>query len=260
MRTLVYYITRWNQTNLGYLIKNICSACIIFLVTCIAVKKGSFENFTETKACLFALLMCNVWSGIFNSIALFFSESDYMVDDLRKFLSVRTYIVANLIIQTFLCLIESLVCTVVFVILYDIELEGLVFQNVYFDYTITFFLVLISSDMLGFLVGMFIQNIGSAMSVIPMILIVQFLFSGCLFELDGLMGRIAIITSAKWGFAALGAITDLNSYLPPNIQYALFEHDSGYVFQCWQQLGMIAIACFVGASAALYFLMNSYDR
>ena len=142
-----------------YLIKNICSALLIFLLTCLAVKKGSFESYSETKACLFALLMCNVWSGTFNSIALFFSESEYMVDDLKKIISVRTYVIANLLIQVFLCVVEALVCTVALDIMHNIDTIGLVFDNIYLDYFITFFLVLISADMLGFLVGMFIENI-----------------------------------------------------------------------------------------------------
>lgn len=208
----------------------------------------------------FALLMCNVWSGTFNSIALFFSESEYMVDDLKKIISVRTYVIANLLIQVFLCVVEALVCTVALVIMYNIDTIGLVFDNIYLDYFITFFLVLISADMLGFLVGMFIENIGSAMSVIPMILIVQFLFSGCLFELEGILSKVSVITTAKWGFAALGAITDLNSYVPALMQSDLFEHTLEYIFNCWQQLGLIAFTCFICASAVLYVKMNSYEQ
>lgn len=260
MRKLIYHIIRWNLTNMEYLVKNICSACLIFFVTCIAVKKGAFESYSETKACLFALLMCNVWSGTFNSIALFFSESEYMIDDLKKFLSVRTYVFANLIIQAFLCLIEALVCTVLLVLVYKIKNSGLVFSNIYLDYFVTFYLVLLSADMLGFCVGMLIKNIGSAMSVIPLILIVQFLFSGCLFDLEGLMSKVAIVTSAKWGFAALGAITNLNSYLPEGMELSLFEQTSSYVVQCWQQLGIITAICFIGAAAILYFRMNQYNQ
>lgn len=260
MRKIIYYIARWNQTNMFYLIKNICSAMAIFYITCLAVRKGSFETYSETKACLFALLMCSIWSGTFNSIALFFSESEYMIDDLKKIISVKTYMIANVVIQSFLCMIEALTCTIVLIIMYKIDWSGVVYDNVYIDYFTTFFLVLLSADLLGFLVGMFIKNIGSAMSVIPMILIMQFLFSGCLFEIDGLLSRVAVITSAKWGFVALGAITDLNTYLPVGMEDKLFEHTREYVLQCWQQLGLIALTCLICASAILYIRMNLYDQ
>lgn len=256
MKNLIYYIDRWNSTQVPYLIKNIVSGICIFVLTCFAVKSGAFEEYTATKACLFAVLMCNIWSGTFNSIALFYSESDYITDDLNKFLSVRTYVIANLLIQLFLCLVESVTCTVVFKIFYHYDAVGLAVKNRNMEYSITFFLILISADMLGFLVGMIIKNITSAMSIIPIILIVQFLFSGCLFELEGILQIFARFTTAKWGFAALGAITNLNSYLPPGSENGLFEYSATYIFYCWKQLILLAVVCFVGSGILLYIRIN----
>ena len=119
MRDLIYYISRWNSTNAGYLQKNVLSSVGIFALACYATKSGVFEVYSSTRTCLFSILMCNVWSGTFNSIALFYSESEYVTDDLNKFLSVKTYVIANLIIQLFLCLVESALSIVLFELFYD---------------------------------------------------------------------------------------------------------------------------------------------
>ena len=256
MRNLIYYINRWTSTQVPYLIKNLLSVVCILTLTCFAVRSGAFEEYAATRACLFAILMCNIWSGTFNSIAMFYSESDYLLDDLNKFLSVKVYVFSNFLIQVFLCLIEALVSTVIFNAFYDYDPTGIIFENKSIEYAITFFLILCSADMLGFLVGMTIRNITSAMSIIPIILIVQFLFSGCLFELEGILNKLANFTTAKWGFSALGSITNLNHYLPPGSESDLFECSLPFIVSCWQQLSLISIICFIGAGGLLYIRIN----
>ena len=81
MKGLVYYLERWCSTNIPYIIKNVITSAFIFGFACNAVKDGAFEVYGSTKSCLFTLLMCTIWSGIFNSIALFYSESEYVLDD-----------------------------------------------------------------------------------------------------------------------------------------------------------------------------------
>ena len=89
MKGLVYYLERWCSTNIPYIIKNVITSAFIFGFACNAVKDGAFEVYGSTKSCLFTLLMCTIWSGIFNSIALFYSESEYVLYDLDKLISVR---------------------------------------------------------------------------------------------------------------------------------------------------------------------------
>ena len=256
MRDLIYYISRWNSTNAGYLQKNVLSSVGIFALACYATKSGVFEVYSSTRTCLFSILMCNVWSGTFNSIALFYSESEYVTDDLNKFLSVKTYVIANLIIQLFLCLVESALSIVLFELFYDYDTIGIVFSNKNFDYWMTFLLVLFSADMLGFLLGMLIKNIDLAMAIIPVVLIVNLLLSGCLFDVEGVLDSISNVTTAKWGFAALGSISDLNSFLPPDMKNSLFECTSTYILYCWGRLIMIAAVCFIGSGVLLYYRLN----
>ena len=70
MKGLVYYLERWCSTNIPYIIKNVITSAFIFGFACNAVKDGAFEVYGSTKSCLFTLLMCTIWSGIFNSLIL----------------------------------------------------------------------------------------------------------------------------------------------------------------------------------------------
>lgn len=259
MRSLIYYLERWIQTNVRYLAKNISSSAAIFMFACYAVRNGVFETFGDTKSCLFTLLMCAIWSGIFNSIALFYSEADYILDDLNKIVTVRTYIIANLAIQVFICVIEGLVCTTVFSFFYDYNFDGIIFNNANFDFAITFILITLSADMLGFATGMLVNDITTAMTIIPVALIMQFLLSGCLFELDKVLKPLARITTAKWGYLALGSISRLNALLSTNsvmISDPIFEATKENLLECWKNLLLLSIIFILMSGIFLYKKIN----
>ena len=256
MKMLLYYIRRWNTTKSEYLWKNIISCSCIVTLTCYATAAGAFEQYAATRTFLFSVLMCSVWSGTFNSIGLFYSELGYIMDDLSKFLSVKIYISANFLIQVFLCGIQSIFCTVIFKLFCGYDTSGLVFQNRNFEFCFTFFLIILSADMLGLVFGMIINSMDLAMAIIPGILIVNLLLSGCLFELSGVLERVSIYTTAKWGFSALGSISDLNAFLPIEMQSGLFEYSSAFIENCWLHLLEGSGLCLMGAGILLYFRIN----
>lgn len=256
MRNTIDYISRWLSTKIGVILSNTLTAAGILALTCFAVKNGVFEEYGPTKACLFSVLMCNVWSGIFNSIGIFCSEREYILDDLYKFLPVRSYVTGNVIIQLFQCLLEGLVSASIFKLFFSYESEGIFLAGRSIEYLITFFLILYSADMLGFLAGLMIKSITSIMTAIPTILVAQFLFSGCLFELNDFFERLAYITTAKWGYYALGSIADLNSYLPPGMGNPSFKTESGYVLYCWRYMILLSILFILLSGIILYIKIN----
>ena len=253
------YMRRWIMTKAGNLLGNIVMTTIIMVITCFAVRKDVFDLYEPTKACLFAVLMCAIWSGLFNSIALFYSERDYLPDDLSKFLRVRTYVAVNFTIQFILCLAEAALSAIIFSLFFDYSSRGLFLGNSTADLTATFFLIMLSMDMLGLLVGMLIDSITSIMTVIPVILIAQMLLSGCLFELNVLLEKIAVITTAHWGFYAFAAIADLNRLLPDGLKKDVYQHDARYVLYCWIFLILLTFICTFVSGILLYVKVNRKD-
>ena len=260
MKNTIDYIIRWLSTKVNLLFSNSISAAGILTLTCIAVKNNVFVEFGATKACLFAVLMCNVWSGIFNSIGIFCSEQDYIQDDLNKFLPVHSYVAGNVIIQFFQCLLEALLTASIFKLFFDYKTEGIFMTNRTIEYLVTFFLILFSADMLGFAAGLMIKKISSIMSAIPVILVAQLLFSGCLFELNDHFERLAYITTAKWGFYSLGSISDLNSMLPPGKENASFRPEFDYITYCWRYMILLSVFLMLFSGIILYFKVNQKEN
>ncbi len=265
IRFLMIYTQRWWLTNVTYFFKNMISSALVFLMTCYAVRKDAFDLMEPTKSCLFAVLMCTIWSGLFNSIAMFYNESDYTMDELTKVLPVRVYVFANVLVQGLLCLAEALASVVIFRIFFHFPGHKMVTPLISIDYTITFFLILFSADMLGFAVGVLVDNITTAMTLIPIVLIVQFLFSGCLFDLDGVLKFFSRFTTARWGYSALGSLADLNNmksrfaeiipnYVPsPN---DLFKGSASFVRQCWLFMLIIAVVAIMIEALLLIWKLN----
>lgn len=260
MKCVINYIERWFQTGFRYLLGHIVFHSVICSVTAFVCRSGVFEDFGSTKAFMFALLMCNVWSGIFNSITILFDEANHIMDELRKFLNVRVYIFANLVIQAVVCVTEAIVCTTVLKVGFNYSSEGLT-ANRSFEYLLTFFLILISSDMLGFAVGCAIKRVNMIMTAVPLLLIVQFLLSGCLYEINGsIMNTISKLTTAKWGFNGLGTVSNLNSLLPPSMEQKAFEYSSHNLKLCWLFLSTLTIVCVFAAGGLLYLRVNSEEK
>ena len=137
------------------------------------------------------------------------------------------------------------------------------FHNPNFDFLITFILVAISADMLGFATGMLVKNITSAMALIPILLIAQFLFSGCLFELKGFMKPFAKYTTAQWGYSALGSISRLNDLMlkvSPELKIdSMFEATKNNLINDWKYLILLTIICLFVSGILLYKKVN-YDE
>ena len=260
MLDFIDYIIRWIETKASILLFNIVVAISIISLTCFAVKKDVFITFSATKACLFSILMCCIWSGLFNTIALFNSEKEYLFDDLVKFLNVRTYIAANFFLQFCLCGVEAAMAAVIFTYFFDFDMSGIVMPYRNYDFVITFFLITMSCDMLGLLVGIFFKKITTIMTAIPVILIAQLLLSGCLFDLDGPLERVADFTTARWGFYALGAIADLNEMLPSGAELNIFRCESVYISYCWGLLILLTAICTFLSGIVLYFKVNYFKE
>jgi hypothetical protein len=204
--------------------------------------------------------MCSIWSGIFNSIALFYSEREYTLDDLNKIVTVKVYVIANFLIQVFICVIEGMICTTIFSNFFDYDFNGIFFSNANFDFAVSFSLIILSADMLGFATGMLVNKITTAMTLIPVLLIIQFLFSGCLFDLDKVLKPFAKFTTAKWGYSALGSVAHLNELLLKTMSSAtanpIFESTRENLLSCWGSLLILIIAFLIIAGIFLYMKIN----
>jgi ABC transport system ATP-binding/permease protein len=79
---------------------------------------------------------------------------------------------------------------------------------------ITTFLTLLASLSFGLMISAFVKNPIQANSTLPLILIPQIVFSGVLFDLDGVARFISWTMISRWSIGAYGSLVDVNAMVP----------------------------------------------
>lgn len=196
-----------------------------------------FVNMESTKSACFILVCAAIWGGLFNSIQTIVKERksirrDYVSGALR----IGCYTASRAIIQLILCAFQSAVLCLSFYGVqwaYDNELpsEGLIFGSAMLEYYLTIFLIVFAADTMGLCISCIVKNEQLASQLSPYILIVQLLFSGVLFAMEGAASSVSSLMLSRWGMEALGSISNLND-LPLRLQeeFPMIPHEADEAF------------------------------
>ena len=199
--------------------------------------ENMFVNMESTKSAAFILVCAAIWGGLFNSIQVIVKERknikrDYVSGALR----IGCYTASRALVQMVLCLIQSAVLCLSFwgvEYFYDNTLpeSGILFDWVMIEYYITVFLVMYAADTMGLCISCIVKNEQLASQLSPYILIVQLLFSGVLFAMEGAASAVSGLMLSRWGMEALGSISNLND-LPLRLQaeFPMIPHEADDAF------------------------------
>ncbi len=202
------YTKKFFRTLKRESIVSIIIGIIITILVMYVTRENMFENYEGTKSGFFSLICACIWIGIFNSIQLVCREkNDIVKDELDKSLKATSYMSAHFIYQFFLCLIQSVIVFVIFAIFTAGKMEGSPLS-----YLITIFLITFASDAMAFVISSAVPNPIVAMTIMPLVLLIQLVMAGVLFELEGFAKIIANFTVSKWGMSAFGKIGDITSF------------------------------------------------
>ncbi len=182
----------------------------ISLILSLVLRGSIFVLKEGTRSGFFAIISSCVWIGIFNSIQNICRERAIIKREHRTGLHITSYVAAHMLFQALVCLIQALIMTLIYDLILPFPARGLVFGSFFIDLFITFFLVLYSSDVLGLAISAMVKNTTAAMTVMPIVLIFQLIFSGTVFPLTGLAKSFSNITIAKWGQRILCVEANLN--------------------------------------------------
>lgn len=232
------------QQGLRILIRNKANLRISLLFPFVAAGitvwiagKDMFVNMESTKSACFILVCAAIWGGLFNSIQTIVKERKTIWREYTSgVLRIGCHILSRVIIQMVLCAFQSAVLSLSFYgvhWVYKTELpsEGLIFSQPIFDYYITLFLIVFAADTLGLCISCFVRNEQLASQLSPYILIVQLLFSGVLFAMEGAASSVSALMLSRWGMEALGSISNLNE-LPLRLQeeFPMIPHQADDAF------------------------------
>ena len=231
-------------------------AVLLYLVA----DENIFDIYESTKSMLFALSCSGIWIGLFNSIQEICKERVIVKREYMANLKLPGYIMSKFTLQAILGFVQSVILTGLFLVLVGKDKEGLFFEHFHLEMFITVWLTVLVSITMGFVISAFVKTGDKAMAVAPFVLIVQLLFSGILFVLEGVGEKISYCTVSRWSVEALGSIADLNSLeLKLQADYPMLEHEvetffeatKDHILQSWGiMLGMIVL-CTVASIVVL---------
>lgn len=226
-----------------------------------------FLNCESTNSACFIIVCAAIWGGLFNSIQVIVKERDIVKREyVSGALRIGCYISSRAILQLILCAIQSgVLCLsfygVKFVYGNSLPAEGLIFPSVLPEYYLTVFLVMYAADTMGLMISCFVKSEQLASQLSPYILIVQLLFSGVLFAMEGAASGVSALMLSRWGMEALGSISDLNA-LPLRLQeeFPMIPHEAedaflstaGHLWKVWLILAVFVVVPLVVGNFALH--------
>lgn len=229
--------------------------------------ENMFVNCESTKSACFILVCAAIWGGLFNSIQVIVKErSNVKRDYVSGALRIGCFTASRAILQFGLCAIQAAILCISFLGVREaygnkLPEAGLVFDNVMIEYYITIFLIMYAADTMGLMISCFVKSEQLASQLSPYILIVQLLFSGVLFAMEGAASSVSALMLSRWGMEALGSTSNLNE-LPLRLQeeFPMIPHEADEAFlytaehlqEVWLILAVFVIVPLIIGTICLY--------
>lgn len=218
-----------------------------------------FGQYEMTKSLLFALSCSAFWVGMLNAIQEICKERTIMKREYMTGLSLSSYVSSKIIVLGVMCLIQSILIMTVFALMVGLPDEGILMQP-FVELLITTFITAVASTAMGLFVSSLFNNADRAMTVAPILLMPQILFSGLIFKLSGATEVISWIAVCRWSMEGYGTTANLND-LPLRLQQegimipheaeSFFEFTGGHLIASWAILIFYTVAFLVLARVVL---------
>lgn len=218
-----------------------------------------FEQYEMTKSLLFALSCSAFWVGMLNAIQEICKERTIMKREYMTGLSLNAYVASKMAVLGFLCLIQSFMIIGVFSITVGLPQEGISNHPV-FELMVTTYMTALASTAMGLYVSALFNNADRAMTIAPILLMPQILFSGLIFKLNGTTEIISWLAICRWSMEGYGTTANLNN-LPLRLQQegimipheieSFFEFTKSHLFVSWIILALYTIIFLVLARIVL---------
>ena len=180
-------------------------AYLVYLVS----NEEVFKQYEITKGIMFALACCAFWVGILNSIQEICKERTILKREYLSGLSLGSYIGSKLVVMGIICAVESLLLSQTFLYLVEAPDDG-VFLPFRVEIFLTTYLTAMAATATGLFISALVKNPDRAMTIAPIILMPQILFSGLAFSLQGTIEKISNLVVCRWSMEGFGTTADLN--------------------------------------------------
>ena len=187
-------------------------AAVIAGLVAMVVKNMFFISMEGTLMSAFALTCVGIWNGCFNSIQVICRERDVIKREHRAGMHISSYVIAHLIYQGMLCLLQTAITLYVFRLLgVRFPDKGLFTRWMIVDIGISLLLVTCASDTLALWISSLSRNTTTAMTIMPFVLIFQLVFSGWMLQLPEWSKPLSDLTISRYGLTAIASQADYNN-------------------------------------------------
>lgn len=216
-----------NKTRLMMLFLQI--PAIVFLLS-LVFNSDTFDNYDQAQAILFSLVCASLWLGLLNSIQEICKERTILKREYNSGLNLLAYFASKVVVLGTISLIQSILLISLFSIFCDLP-DSFIFTNsTYLDMVLMSFLISFAITFTGLIVSIVSKTTEVAMTITPLILIPQLLFSGMLFKLEEFSETISVFVISKWGIEGYGIITNLNSLPIEGMDLYVRDEEVKYIF------------------------------
>lgn len=177
--------------------------------------ENMFVHYDGTKSGSFVIVSAAIWGGLFNSITTIVKERANVKRDFVTGARVECYLLSRAFLQLVLCAVQSMIlmtCYFGIKACYDNSLpeKGIIFFTPIIEFYVSVLLLTYAADAMGLMISCIVHKEETANVLAPYILIVQLIFSGILFAMDGVADYVSYFMISRWGMEALGCISRLN--------------------------------------------------
>lgn len=181
---------------------------LAFLIS--LVKDGNqYYEAGITRALLFAMTCSAFWLGMLNSIQEICKERVILRREHMTGVHLGSYVLSKFFVLGLLSLVQSAMLTGVYVAMVGTPDVGVAWHPA-LEFYVTTFLTAMTSVATGLFISSLFRNADRAMTVAPLMLMPQILFSGILFELEGATNIISNFAISRWAMEGYGTTANLN--------------------------------------------------
>ena len=205
---------------------------------------NQFSQYESTKSLLFCISCAAFWVGMMNAIREICKERSIIKREYMTGLSMTSYTLSKILVLGIICLVQSLLMVGIFAAIVGLPEEG-VFTLPFLELIVTTFLTELAATAMGLLVSALFKNGDRAMTIAPVLVLPQILFSGLIFKISGATEVISTFVICRWSMEGYGTTANLNS-LTTRIQEELadlhlermaaedfFLYETGHLIRAW---------------------------
>jgi putative ABC transport system ATP-binding protein len=209
---------------------------------------------------LFVFTCAAIWIGLATSLQEIVKEAVIYLRERLVNLGLLAYLSSKIVVLGGLALLQSILMISIIILEFSSPEPPTI--PWFLGATITTFLTIFTAVTLGLMVSASVKNSTQANSGLPILLLPQIIFSGVLFEMEGIGKYFSWLMLSRWSVGAYGALIDINNLVPePIILFdgseipRPFEGSEVYA-PSWQNLllnwGILALHSLIYLGATLY--------